>query len=44
MPSESDTATHRWLSDVRYHIEMAQRFVAGLNYESFKDDLLRSML
>jgi len=40
MPSESGT-TLRWLNDIRYHIEMAHGFVAGMNYEMFKDDTLR---
>ena len=40
MPSESE-ATHRWLNDIRHHIEMANGFIAGLNYDTFKDDNLR---
>jgi uncharacterized protein with HEPN domain len=40
MPSEA-TTTRRWFSDMRYHIELAQGFVAGLDYEVFRDDLLR---
>lgn len=40
MPSEA-SPTRRWLSDIRYHIELAQSFVAGLDYEVFQDDLLR---
>jgi uncharacterized protein with HEPN domain len=40
MPSESE-ATRRWLNDIRYHIELANGFIAGLNYDTFKDDTLR---
>ena len=40
MPCESE-ATRRWLNDIRYHIEMAQGFIAGMNYDVFKDDNLR---
>jgi len=31
----------RWVSDIRHHIAMAEGFVAGLSYNSFKDDNLR---
>jgi uncharacterized protein with HEPN domain len=31
----------RRLNDVLYHIDLAQSFVAGVDYEIFKDDLLR---
>jgi len=40
MPSESEAA-RRWLNDIRHHIEMANGFIAGLNYDTFKDDNLR---
>jgi uncharacterized protein with HEPN domain len=40
MPSDSD-ATKRWLNDIRHHIAMAAGFVAGVSYDSFKDDNLR---
>jgi uncharacterized protein with HEPN domain len=40
MPSDS-AATRRWLSDIRHHIAMAEGFVAGVNYDAFKDDNLR---
>jgi hypothetical protein len=40
MPSESD-ATRSRLNDIRHHIEMANGFIAGLNYDAFKDDTLR---
>jgi uncharacterized protein with HEPN domain len=33
--------TRRRLSDIRHHIAMAESFVAGVTYESFKDDNLR---
>jgi uncharacterized protein with HEPN domain len=31
-------ALRRWLIDIQYHIKMAQRFVADMDYETFKDD------
>jgi uncharacterized protein with HEPN domain len=40
MPSETRD-TKRWLSDIHDHIAKAEGFVAGLSYESFKDDDLR---
>ncbi len=40
MPSEAITA-RRWLSDIRYHIGLAQGFIADLDYEIFRVDLLR---
>jgi uncharacterized protein with HEPN domain len=40
MPSERE-AIRRWLSDIRHHIVMAEGFVAGIAYETFKDDNLR---
>jgi uncharacterized protein with HEPN domain len=40
MPSE-DVAVRRWLTDIEHHIGMAQGFVAGMGYETFKDDSLR---
>jgi uncharacterized protein with HEPN domain len=39
MPSERE-ATHRWLSDIRHNIVMAEGFVAGMTYATFKDDNL----
>jgi uncharacterized protein with HEPN domain len=39
MPSD-DVAVRRWLADIQHHIGMAQAFVAGMNYETFKDDSL----
>ena len=40
MPSEAE-ATRRWLNDIRHHIDMANGFIAGLDYDAFKDDTLR---
>ncbi len=40
MPSDVE-ATRRWLNDIRRHIEMANGFIAGLNYDTFKEDNLR---
>jgi uncharacterized protein with HEPN domain len=40
MPSDRE-ATHRWLRDMEYHIGLAESFVAGVSYDSFKDDTLR---
>jgi uncharacterized protein with HEPN domain len=31
----------RWLSDIQHHIAMAERFVEGMEYETFKDDDMR---
>ena len=33
--------TGRWLSDIQHHIAMAERFVASMSDEAFKDDDLR---
>ena len=38
MPSDPETI-RRWLNDIRHHITMAQAFVAGMNYDTFRDDL-----
>ena len=40
MPSDPP-GIWRWLDDILYHIDLAQSFVAGLDYEAFEDDLLR---
>ena len=40
MPSDHG-AVRRWLIDIQHHIGMARGFVAGMNYEMFKDDNLR---
>jgi uncharacterized protein with HEPN domain len=40
MPSDPE-ATRRWLMDIQHHIAMAEGFVAGIGYDSFKDDNLR---
>ena len=37
MPSEPE-ATRRYLNDIHHHIEMAKGFIAGMNYEAFRDD------
>jgi uncharacterized protein with HEPN domain len=37
MPSDQE-AVRRWLHDIRHHMALAERFVAGMNYETFKDD------
>jgi uncharacterized protein with HEPN domain len=37
MPSDPQ-ATARWLADIHHHIAMAERFVAGMTYEAFRDD------
>lgn len=37
MPSDEEAA-RRWLEDIRHHIAMAERFAAGMSYETFKDD------
>jgi uncharacterized protein with HEPN domain len=38
-PSDPE-ALHRWFSDIRHHIAMAEGFVAGMDYTTFKDDNL----
>jgi uncharacterized protein with HEPN domain len=40
MPSDPE-APRRWLIDLQHHIAMAEGFVAGIGYDSFKDDNLR---
>lgn len=35
MPSDSATAA---LRDMQYHIDLAKQFVAGFEYEAFRDD------
>ena len=40
MPSERE-ATRRWLRDIQHNISMADGFVAGMTYATFKDDELR---
>jgi len=40
MRSRSSEATRRALNDIQHHIAMAQGFIAGINYEAFKDDNL----
>jgi len=40
MPSDPQT-TRRWLNDILYDIDAAHGFVAGIVYETFKDDNLR---
>ena len=37
MPSDQE-AVRRCLSDIRHHIALAERFAAGVSYETFKDD------
>jgi uncharacterized protein with HEPN domain len=38
MPSDPDSI-RRWLNDIQHHIAMAQGFVAGMSYDTFRDDL-----
>lgn len=38
-PSDPE-AIRRWLGDIRHHIAMAEGFVAGMTYATFKDDKL----
>ena len=40
MPSDAE-ATRRRLRDIEYHIDLAEGFVGGVSYDSFKDDTLR---
>jgi uncharacterized protein with HEPN domain len=39
MHSERE-AILRWLTDIRHHIAMAEGFVVGMDYATFKDDYL----
>ncbi len=32
-------AVRRWLSDIHYHIVLAEKFAEGMSYEVFRDDL-----
>jgi len=41
-PSDFE-ATRRRLNDIGHHIAMAEGFVAGMSYESFKDDNVHSL-
>lgn len=41
MPSDSD-ALSRWLNDICHHIDLAQAFVEGMDYDALRDDLLRT--
>jgi uncharacterized protein with HEPN domain len=36
-PSDPE-ALRRWLNDIRHHIALAEGFVAGMAYTTFKDD------
>jgi uncharacterized protein with HEPN domain len=38
MPSDPDSI-RRWLNDIQHHIAMAQGFVVGMSYDTFRDDL-----
>jgi len=38
MPSDH-ADLRRWLGDIQYHIVLAHGFVAGANYETFRDGL-----
>jgi uncharacterized protein with HEPN domain len=38
MPSDPDSI-RRWLNDIQHHIAMAQGFVAGMSYDTFRGDL-----
>jgi uncharacterized protein with HEPN domain len=34
-------ASRRWLNDILYHIDLAESFVAGRDYDAIRDDLVR---
>lgn len=40
MPSEAES-TKRWLNDIHYHIDLANSFIIGIEYDTFRDDNLR---
>lgn len=41
MPSDAASAICRWLSDILHNIDLAESFMAGLDYEAFHRDQLR---
>ena len=41
MPSDAASAICRWLSDILHNIDLAESFMAGLDYEAFHRDRLR---
>lgn len=41
MPSDEASAVRRRLKDMLYNIDLAQRFAANADYDTFEHDLLR---
>lgn len=41
MPSDAAAAIRRWLSDILHNIDLAESFMAGLDYDAFHCDRLR---
>jgi uncharacterized protein with HEPN domain len=35
MPSDAAVAVRRWLNDILHNIELAESFMAGLDYDAF---------
>ena len=41
MPSDAAMAVQRWLNDILHNMDLAESFMAGLDYEAFHGDRLR---
>ena len=41
MPSDLTSAVRRWLNDILHNIDLAESFMAGLDYDAFHRDRLR---
>lgn len=41
MPSDAALAVRRWLNDILHNIDLAESFMAGLEYDAFHRDRLR---
>lgn len=41
MPSDKASAIQRWLKDILDNIDLAESFMAALDYETFQRDRLR---
>ena len=44
MPSDPTLATRRRLNDILHNIDLAESFMAGVDYDAFHRDQLGSML
>jgi uncharacterized protein with HEPN domain len=41
MPSDPESAVRRWLNDILHNIDLAESFMASLDYDAFHQDRLR---